>query len=320
MSRDPHSERLLQRRPGVLIGAGLGLLVLLVAFYLALRQFSPDPGAFTTLIGKIDSVQGAVTARLARTLDFKKVASGAPLFSQEVLQTDQGEAVLTLNTQTQIKMIEATKFVVETDATRSDGLIGTILEGKVIILNPGAEGRFRLFQQGREVALDRAIVNAPNIVTPVKRAPISGLTVTATVANEIANETEDALPDAATATGKATPDPAASTDVLTNEDIVRQLRGQTGFFQRCYLAYINRVRGDKASVEGGFTAQAPTAGTVGVSFKVQPNGRVSDAKLTRSDFKDEILHRCVIEVVERARFKPFTGETVPVLEFPIRLQ
>jgi TonB family protein len=312
-------ENLLGRRPGILLGVGLGLIGLLVALYLVLRHFGQDPGGLTTLVGKIDSVQGTVTARLARTLEFKPVLGSQPLFSQEVLQTDQGEAILTLQTQTQIKVTEATKFVVETDATRADALIGTILEGKVIILNPGVEGRFRLIQQGREMPLDRAIVNQPNVVSAIKPAPISGLVITATTPNE----NEEPLPESSGSSAvpsRATPDPTVASDVLTNEDIVRQLRGQTGFFQRCYLGYINRVRGDKASVEGGFSAQTPVAGTIGVSFKVQSNGRVNDAKITRSEFKDEILHRCVIEVVERARFKPFAGDAVPVLEFPIRLQ
>lgn len=307
-----------------LLIAGLGLVAILIALFFASSRFGQDTGGLTALIGKIDSVQGAVTARLPRTLEFKPVLASKPLFSQELLQTDQGEAVVTLLTETQIKVTNATKFVVETDATRADALIGTILEGQVVVLNPGVAGRFRLFQQGRELPLDRAIVNAPNVVSSVKPVPLSGLVITATTPDENEGLPESAANAKSAANGaikeKSQIADESSSDVLTNDDIVRQLRGQTGFFQRCYLGYINRVRGDKASVEGGFTAEAPAAGTVNLSFKVQPSGRVTDAKILRSNFKDNVLHRCVVEVVERARFKPFTGETVPVLEFPIRLQ
>lgn len=290
----------------LLLAAASLLLFIVVAWIFFLRR-SPDDAYRGSIVGSVETTKGSVTSRLPRTIEFRGIKGPRPLVNQEVIQTaDDSEAVLTLSTLTSVQLAPATRFVVETDATKSDGLIGVVLEGRVMVLDPGAAGQFRLFQRGKELPLDQVPVDGPNTVRPTSPLPTGGLIVTATTP-------DDSAPDSASEPASNTNEKSEpSSDVLTNEDIVRQLRGQTGFFQRCYLSFINRARTRSET--------KATAGNVVVSFNVQPNGRVVDVMVRRSDFKDEILNRCVTEVVERTRFKRFSGTIVPVLEFPIRLQ
>jgi hypothetical protein len=104
-----------------------------------------------------------------------------------------------------------------------------------------------------------------------------------------------------------------SSDILTNSDIVHQLRSQSGFFQRCYLNYLHRTEAKNDALEG-------VGGVVTLGFVIQSNGKVAEAKIVKSDFKDSTLHNCLTEVVERTVFRGFRGNPVPVLEFPIALQ
>ncbi len=289
----------------VLLGASAVLLALLLTIYFLFGRGSSDQAGFASKVGTVESIQGRAESRYPRTLDFKPLAPNSDLHSQEVIRTDDGSFVIaSLANGTAVRVNEGTRFVVETDATRSDSLIATILEGRVTVLNPGARERIRLFYQGKELTLEEASRLQPSVVTPREAAAPTALVITATSPDENATPAPEATP--------RTSEEAASSDVLTNEDIVRHLRGQTGFFQRCYLTYIHRARTEKDV--------GPLSGTVTVSFRVQPNGKVTEAMLVRSDFRDQVLHRCVMEVVERARFKAFQGDTVPVLEFPIKLQ
>ncbi|MES2855611.1 MAG: TonB family protein [Bdellovibrionota bacterium] len=92
---------------------------------------------------------------------------------------------------------------------------------------------------------------------------------------------------------------------VSNDEIRTSLRAQTAFFQRCYLAYINR--------------SGTGAGSIVVAFTVSQAGKVRDAKILRTTFNDSTLNSCVLETVERTSFRAFEGDDVPVLEFPIEL-
>jgi hypothetical protein len=238
-----------------------------------------------------------------------------PLFNQDLVITHAGSnAVLILRTQgTTIRLNENSRFVAELDATREGGVLGTILDGTVTILNPGKAGSFRLFREGREISLndtEKLVVpvlsDSPTTAPPAPEATPS-LVITATLPDEAATPVPRPAAQTAPATGE-------TSDLLTNDDILRQLRSQTSFFQRCYLNFIHRER-----AKSGAGTPAPT-GIVTVSFDVQPTGKVNDASLVRSDFSDSVLNNCVLEVIGRTQFKTFKGEAVPVQQFPISLQ
>jgi hypothetical protein len=295
-------------------GATLVFFAALIAVGIALisYKFFGGSGGSVNEVGRIESVSGEVSRRLPGNVQFESVVSPQPLLNQELLQSQRAsEAVVVLKTGTKIRMGEGSRFVVETDMSRADSLIGTVIEGTVSVVEPGDANRFRLFQQGREVPLSATggTISSSANDDRFEDQPIDvagGLVITATTPDETA-------PTPAPSESVAPPRPGSSADVLTNEDILRNLRAQTGFFQRCYLTFIHRSQSQSPQNEAA-------TGTVVVSFRIEPSGRIPEATIARSDFSDQILHRCITEVIERTRFKAFSSKPIPVLEFPITLQ
>jgi hypothetical protein len=303
-----------------LTAVAIGLAASLAAFNFLkksdVRSF--DPRLYTA-IGEIQSVEGQVERRLPQSENMETVPGARPLFSQDLVLTQKSSSAVLVFTasQTTLKLAENTRFIAELDSLKPGAIVGTLLDGNIQVLNSGRPGLFRLFREGHEIALkdlERNLVpilpgegknasaqNAP-AVTPT---PLNGLTISATLPEEPVG--------AAAQPPKTQVSEAVSNEILTNEDIVRQLRIQTGFFQRCYLNFIHRTQKPDSATVG-------QAGVVTVSFMIQSNGKVNETKVVRSDFKDTTLQNCITEVISRTVFRGFQGNPVPVLEFPISLQ
>ena len=313
------------------IAAFLIAVLVALAAYRALREWEVSTLSTShnssPSIGEIQSVQGDVEVRQPRTLSAETVKGSVNLASQAVVTTHEAsEAVLILNGSAQqptpvgaiVKLGENTRFVAEIDPVHPGGIVGTILAGKVIMVNPGLHGLLRLFREGRELAivdLGKDLVpilpSGSNRVetanTTESSDPVGGIVITPTRAEESTLPTPPPI-DAAAAGEPTEP----GTDTLTNEDIVRQMRSQMGFFQRCYLGYLHRKEaGQKA---------APTGGTLLMSFTIQSSGHVTDAKVEKTELTDATLEACVGEVINRTLFRGFHGNPVPVQEFPITLR
>lgn len=269
-------------------------------------------------IGAIESIEGQLERRAAGTVTTEKITSPRTLLHQDLLVTQKNSSVIIrfLKTQTVLKLQESSRFIAESDSSRADSVIATILDGEVAVLSEGAKERFHLFRQGQEIPLSQAGVKSmPEVVLSLPTpTPAPGT-------SPQPSPTQAPLVIVATKAAE-TPSPKSSSseggqensNVLTNEDIVRVLRGQSGFFQRCYLNFIHR---EQAGNDGKTAAQT---GAIVLGFVIQPAGKVTDAKIVRSDFADQTLKECVREVVDRTAFKGFTGKPVPVVEFPISLQ
>ena len=288
------------------------------------------------VIGEIQSVTGEVQRRLPGNVDIETIHGSSSLYSQEMIFTQNApsQAVLTFKGGLSLRLTENSRFVAEVDASKKDAIIGTLLNGSVNILNIGTPGLFRLYQNGHEVALTTIEEKPMVALIPANTAPENGseplrhagpgaepgLVISATQVEEpIANATPNADSEVAGGGGQAT------SDNLTNDDIIHQLRGQMGFFQRCYLTFLHRTQANASGSPSSGSGSAggggigPT-GTIVAGFRILPSGKVSDVKIARSDFSDGILNRCVTEVIERTQFKAFQGTAIPVQEFPITLQ
>ncbi len=90
---------------------------------------------------------------------------------------------------------------------------------------------------------------------------------------------------------------------LSNEAISSTLAGHKEFMNRCYLR-----RESPTQTKGGL---------VKLSFVILNTGKTSEVKVTESQFKDEALHNCLMEVLGRVSFRPFTGKPITT-QFPIR--
>ena len=289
------------------------VIAILVAFagYKFIRSLNFASSGGGEVIGKITRLEGLVEHRLARSVNLEKLERTGPLHHQELIVTQPGALVeVNLDVGTTIRIHEGSRFIAEKDTSKQNAIIGTVLGGSVTVPLPGPQGAFRLFREGREIDLmAREEPQAPVIQEGQKNdqrpaPPGGGVVISATA------------PDETQATPKPEPQVKAgddATDRLSNDDVIRHIRGQAGFIQRCYLTFINRQPSENAA------SIAPT-GTIYVGFTVQPNGRVQSAKLVKSDFTDTVLNKCILEVVERTQFRAFGGESLAVREFPITLQ
>ena len=285
------------------------VIAILVAFagYKFIRSLGFASSGGGDVIGRITRLEGIVEHRLARSVNLDRLESTGPLHHQELIVTQPGALVeVTLDVGTTIRIHESSRFIAEKDSSKQKAVIGTVLGGSVTVPLPGPTGAFRLFREGREIDLmAREEPQAPVIHEGQRPPPpAGGIVISATA------------PDETQATPKPVPQAKAgddTTDQLTNDDVIRHIRGQAGFIQRCYLTFINRQPGENAA------SIAPT-GTVYVGFTVQPNGRVQNARLVKSDFTDTVLNKCILEVVERTSFRAFGGESLAIREFPITLQ
>lgn len=162
-------------------------------------------------------------------------------------------------------------------------------------------------------------------------------TMPATEVPTLGTKTSDAPATDATAAAKkdVRESTAAESNLLrstlTNDDIRTQMKAQAGGLQKCYVSMVNRM--SESSLSGQTDSQSPSSmsqanegtgelprGEVVVSFKILASGKVEGGQVVRSPFEDELFGRCVVEALNRVRFRPFQGATIPVAEFPIVLE
>lgn len=314
----------MSKRPTLQVIAAVVGFATALAIFNMLKRCDGRPSGGLKPIGEITAVEGSVERRTPGAVNIETVPGPRPLYHQDLLVTQRAStATITLTPDgPTLRLNENTRFIAEIDATRHGAFIGTLLDGTLSVLNSGRKGLFRLFREGREIPLESAERRLVPVIPAEGTAPSSqaavggtpspmtgGIIITATSPSEEAQPTPKPESTAPQAANSASPLEAES-EILTNDDIIKTLRGQTGFFQRCYLGFIHRSGSNASSQSGKVTLR----------FKIQPSGKVSDASILRSDFRDSTLNNCVREVLERARFKIFRGPAVPVEEFPISLQ
>jgi len=326
-----------------LVAVAVAVLVVLFVVLWAFRSFTGNhlrnSKRHLQTIGEIHSVVGQVERRFPGTVNFEAVSSPLPLYNQDLVTTQKSsQATLILQEpEITLRLNENSRFIAELDATHPGALIGTLLSGTASVLSLPKKGKpdsFRLYKDGREILLndlDKVAVpvlkigatNPPRLTGSGALEPEKGLIITATKADDSASATPRPVDTSPTLGSVKGTQNEQGNDVLTNDDILRQLRNQSGFLQRCYLNYLHRNQSRQAATRQKTDASSDgigNGGVVTVSFVVQSNGRVSEAKIVKSDFKDSTLHNCVTEVIERTAYRGFRGNPVPVLEFPITLQ
>lgn len=283
------------------------LLVLAVAFgfYNHYRKSSPHEAPVGLVaIGEIVAVNGAVEHRWPARIEILPVVPGSAFHAGELVIThSNSQAVLAFKNGAQLRVLPDSQVVAELDATHEDAIRATVVSGNASITKPGSGGSFRLFREGRDVtegeAKTKLEIPATGSAPVVAPALHTKDVVTATTPAETPTPGAMENPKAAT--------PIEIGSVPTNDEIRRTFGKNAGFFQRCYLTHLSR--------KGASDAHSVTVG-----FTIQPTGKISAVKLVRSDFQDATLNNCVIETIGRTSFRPFKGEPIPVLEFPVELK
>lgn len=286
-------------------------------FWLKELEFQPTKNLLA--IGEIVTIEGRLDHRLPSTTRTKVFPGPGKFHHQELLIT-QGAAssaeIYFPSAETVIRLHGNTRFIAERDPSRDNAIVATILDGTVTVLKAEKSDLITIYKSGRELKLEGhypitlGLDSTPKVKPDTQEAQDTEFRIIVTATTKPADTTK---PEEAASETQA----EASSDILTNEDILRRLRSQSGFFQRCYLNHIHRVQSQTGELALGTPG---STGTIVTTFTIETNGKVSDAKIVRSDFKDTILHNCVTEVLERTTFRAFKGEPVPVREFPISFQ
>ncbi len=318
-----------------LTGLAIGLFAVLAFFYLfkSLSALGARNAKSNRVVGEIESVEGQVEMRKAGSVRFEAVPSERPIENQDLLVTQNAshadvELKASGTAQLKLRLEENSKLIIERDPDHPGGLMGTLLGGTINVIERGqGSSTFRLFRQGREITLSKA---ASSDVLLLPKSVETGTQVTAGSPRSVGDDHLGLVITATREADRSAPgvveptsptsgnedsgtDLAASMDVLSNEDIVRHLRRQSGYFQRCFLSYLDRT-------ELKNQATGETGGVVTMSFTITSSGKVTDAKVIKSDFKDSTVNNCVTEVTERTNFRGYRGRPVPVEAFPISLQ
>lgn len=272
-------------------------------------------------VGSIAQIEGRLDHRPPGSAKTSTVTESVPLHHQELLITQRASSaqVNLKASSTLLRLNEGTRFIAELDPSKKNALLVTIIDGTVTVLEPGQTELIRVFKGGQEIALSQ---NSKGETLGAKTAPVIASDGSSTDLSQpedfklIVTATKSSVKARPSEASENSPEEERSSNVLSNEDIIRRLRAQSGLFQRCYLGHIHREQAKSPEA----SLASSQARTVVVSFTIQSSGRVNDSRIVRSDFKDTILHSCVGEVLERTIFRGFKGEPVPVREFPISFQ
>lgn len=284
---------------------------MIAAFYFI--DGGKNRSARNRVIGKFISVTGDVERRLPETTQRMPAKPGDNFRSGELLFTERAsETEIEFENGVRLRIEPGSRFVTEIDRANPDVMNATIIEGSATTLFSGKSGMFRLFKEGREVPLSEdsrnpvpvvpVVVGSQPVAQPTASLNRESVVITASTPSQIKDASPTPQPQLKNLLEKKG---VASSGTISNDEIRASLRAQTSFFQRCYLAYINR--------------QGTGSGSIVVAFTINNTGKVSGGKILRSTFNDSTLNACVLEAVERASFRAFDGEPIPVLEFPIDL-
>lgn len=268
-------------------------------------------------LGHSVSLEGDVQVRGTNGTLFVPLEPSRSIFSQDQIVTgNKSNITFRLKNSTLVKLFDNTRVIFERDPERNDGLILTLLDGRVSLVESGNLSLLKVYRNGKEVSAKHLLLPFIDFRSANLRADKEDLDqddkhllVIPSGSNPGgASSIESNEPANGLATSDAFNAPLGGSETqLSNDDIFLRLQGQTRTFQRCYLNFIEREH-------------TRTTGQVVIGFTVNSNGRVRDSKLIRSEFKDSTLHNCLTEVIERTRFQAFQGKDVVIGEFPILLQ
>lgn len=299
-----------------------------------------DRSSAGPIVGEIQSIEGQVLIRPPRGTRFEAAKPG-PYQAESVLQTQAASAaIIEFRPGPTLRLLENSRLVAELDTSRDGAIQATVLTGEVAVLNPGSNPQFQLLHNGVPVDFRSGETPMPRTVPLIQVGPgaDTGVADVNDLEEKLEVERESEMGAAPTVDlDQVTPNAAVGTSenadprpktlpakngdsknlirsTLTNDDIRSQVRSQAGSFQKCYVTMVNRMS------ESGVSAGALPKGEVIVSFKILPTGKVDEARVLRSPFKDLTFERCAADALGRMRFRQFQGAAIPVGEFPIVLE
>lgn len=287
-------------------------------------------------LAKIIQVEGEAWVHRHETANLQEeaVTESAVLRAQDVLRTTSESRVRIEVGRDQFEVQPNTKLVLEPDTQAAGALWLTLLSGTLKTVNAGPwDAQLKIFRDGvmisfedllydpNQTLVDRQImVTSPGHTGNQAQQLSTGAGTTKSADHPTGNagvtlvptKDDEPLADSQHITAPpkirdARKNTAETQATLSNDLIHSTLAKQSGYFAKCYLNYILRTK-DKNK-----------KGTVLLSVRIENSGRVSDSHVTQSDFQDDLINRCVAEVVQRTQFRTFEGPVLQ-LDYPISLE
>lgn len=299
------------------------LILLLLVFGIVVLFFKDDILEFwdtfgnndtRPVIANVENYSGKVLYKLPEQLVYKKAKQGMPLKSFDTLTTDtDGTAKVRFKEGLLLEVEPNSVLVIEKPEVGSSGVLQiTFLRGQYRVIEAGKTGAFVI--QRENVVEDPSARKAPSepmriALKPSAPVPIPSPTPTPTIAMKpsptptpvvVAKETLEDVKIKPKVKPKVTPIP--DQEVLPDDYIINTVKGQKAMFQRCYISHLR--------------LNPNTSGRINLTFVIDPDGRVSSVRVLKSTIPDPKLQQCVMAVIERIKFRSYTGNPTRI-NYPI---
>lgn len=268
-----------------------------------------DPRHNELPIGTLLETRGDVRMKSKGRSDEVPAQVGYKIFSGDTLTAndgeESGEALVGLEGGGQFEFRSPTRLVLESTKGLSPILI-TLQSGRLDFRETPPAGRVTV--DSPEMRYDPA----GRVIVDAAQGPLTGeeSLVTDLPTKDSTKETDpkesndsafDKKSDGADSTEVSETDPNS----LSDDYIQNVVRSQKPFFNRCYAEYISQNPKSK--------------GVINMAFTIQPQGQVSDVRVIGGSIQDKRLHKCLMGVVERCRFRKFSSEAI-VVNYPIQIE
>lgn len=261
------------------------LVAIIAVLFLGLLSYFyfKSPTSSHSLLARIVSHEGQVRLKRAGEPGTQSLESQTELREQDGVVTDiNSKIVLEMGVGTQVEFGPETRLVIESHPQSPEIAVIQLQRGTFQVLKSGAPGRVLISQN--EGIFD-----------------LAGRPIQSSLAIK-QEEVKVESPSPSEQEPVSQPDMTKSTETLSDEYIASIVRSQKSFFNRCFAEYLQKFP------QGN--------GRINLTFTIQQNGDVSQVNLLSSTFKNERLQQCTMAVIERCRFRPFSGAPI-VINYPI---
>lgn len=263
------------------------------------------------VLGHLQKVEGKVSWRDLGQSQFSEVSAQADLMNLGSLQVQtRGRAELTFNSGYEIALPERSLVVFELhDPSDSKSPVYLhVLSGRPELLKEGKPGSLYILidnqlldPKGVGTLTAREMVISPLLVEGATAAATENLTPTLSATAATATPSL-AASGAPTATANDT-DP--NTGTLSNDYIDEVIAQQAEQFQRCQANAL-RLHGE-------------AKGKMLIGLTISPQGKIEEARVLTTNIQDEAMHKCVVQVFDRVKMKPFVGAPI-VRSYPLNFE
>lgn len=290
-------------------------LIVIGAAGLAWLLFVSEPGShFLTSFLSPTPAPGAPVGRLVRGNGAIKrihggdvqelgdsIAEPVELYDGDRIETDKGaSAVLELNSQDefQIDGLSSVHLQLWNDQDPKAPVYMTLMAGDARHIKAGLRGRAYVVRQGRLYLPSQRPAEKPLALTVLKAAPLDMQIAEKQSGSDF--EPDQQTPEDAPPSGLS-----MEPETLSNEYIDEMIASRQSQLQKCWLSRLK----DRPDLKGRITLQ----------FEIGRRGKVRELRIVDTTVTDDVLQKCVLNVVERINFRSFKGPEIS-LSYPITFE